>query len=145
MARWVKGQCGNPKGRAKGSRNKATLAAEALMHNDAKRITRKCIEMAREGDPVAIRIVMDRIAPPRKDHFVAVTIPELKTAADAVTATAKVIQAVSDGKLTPGEAEELTKLITAFSETVHVADLAKRIEEFERREEEREAARRGLA
>jgi hypothetical protein len=43
---------GNP-GRPKGSRNKATLAAEALLDGEAEALTRKAIELALAGDVTA--------------------------------------------------------------------------------------------
>lgn len=44
------GQSGNPAGKPKGSRNKATLAAETLLDGEAETITRKVIELAKPGD-----------------------------------------------------------------------------------------------
>jgi hypothetical protein len=43
---------GNP-GRPKGSRNKATLAAEALLDGEAETLTHKAIELAKGGDTTA--------------------------------------------------------------------------------------------
>ena len=55
-----KGKSGNPKGRPKGARNKATLAAEALLDGDAETITKKAIELAKAGDLTAIRLCLRR-------------------------------------------------------------------------------------
>ena len=44
------GKSGNPAGRPVGSRNCATLAMDALIDGEADAITRKCIELAKEGD-----------------------------------------------------------------------------------------------
>jgi len=44
------GKSGNPNGRPKGSRNKTTLAIEALLEGESEAITRKLLEMAKEGD-----------------------------------------------------------------------------------------------
>ena len=41
-----KGKSGNPDGKPKGSRNKTTLAMEALLDGEADALTRKAIEMA---------------------------------------------------------------------------------------------------
>jgi Family of unknown function (DUF5681) len=41
-----KGQSGNPAGKPKGTRHKATRAMEALLDGEADAITRKAIEMA---------------------------------------------------------------------------------------------------
>ena len=60
------GQSGNPAGKAKGTRNKVTLAIEALLDGEAEALTRKAIELAKAGDMAALRLCMDRLAPPRK-------------------------------------------------------------------------------
>src|SRR5918997_104236 len=68
-------QAGNP-GRPKGARNKATLAAEALLDGEAEALTRKAVEMALSGDATAMRLCLERIAPPRKDRPVSFAMPE---------------------------------------------------------------------
>src|SRR5215211_4292561 len=60
------GQSGNPSGRPPGSRNKTTLAVDALLDGEAETLTRKAIELAKAGDLVALRLCLDRICPPRK-------------------------------------------------------------------------------
>ena len=75
--RFEPGQSGNPSGRPKGSRNKATLAVETLLDGEAEVITRKAIELAKKGDLVAIRLCLDRIAPPRKDRPIPFSLPAL--------------------------------------------------------------------
>ena len=47
-----KGRSGNPGGRRRGSRNKATLAAAALLAGESEALTRKAVEMALGGDAV---------------------------------------------------------------------------------------------
>src|SRR5687767_3759377 len=73
---------GNP-GRPKGSRNKATLALEALLDGEAEAIARKAVELAKAGDTVALRLCLERIIPARKDRPVAFVMPEITTAAEA--------------------------------------------------------------
>src|SRR4029077_7685570 len=48
---WHPGQSGNPSGRPKGSRNRTTLAAEALLDGEAEQLTRKAIELAKGERP----------------------------------------------------------------------------------------------
>jgi hypothetical protein len=45
-----KGQSGNPAGRPPGSRNKATILAEAMFQGEAEGIIRMVLDKAREGD-----------------------------------------------------------------------------------------------
>ena len=103
---FLPGQSGNPAGRRMGSRHNATLAMEALFEGEAEAIGRKAIEMAKEGDPTALRLCLERIIAPRKDRPVAFAMPKLETAADAVKATGAIAQAVAEGRTTPSEAGE---------------------------------------
>lgn len=121
---------GNP-GRPKGSRNKTTLALEALLDGEAEAITRKAVEMALAGDGVALRMVMDRIMPPRKDRPVMFTLPKLETAGDAVKATAALAEAVAAGDITPGEAGELSKLVDGFTKAVEMHEIQQRLDKLE--------------
>jgi hypothetical protein len=104
---------GNP-GKPKGARHRTTLAVECLLDGEAERLTRKAIEMALAGDGPALRLCMDRIAPPQRDRPVAFPLPALVTPSDAVKASAAVVAAVAGGELTPSEAANLSGLIDHF-------------------------------
>jgi hypothetical protein len=60
------GQSGNPAGKAKGTRNATTLVLEALLDGEAAALTRKAIELAQDGDTVALRLCLDRLLPPAR-------------------------------------------------------------------------------
>lgn len=68
--KFKKGQSGNPNGRPKGSKNKATVISEAIqgklvgqLEKDAQHILMKTIEMAKDGDTTCIKLLMDRLMP----------------------------------------------------------------------------------
>src|SRR3954453_22493745 len=90
-----RGQSGNPNGRPHGSRHRTTLATDALLDGEAENLTRKAIELAKDGDTVALRLCLDRLAPVRKDRPVAFTLPKLDTASDTKAAVAAILQAVA--------------------------------------------------
>ena len=50
-------------GRPKGSRNKATIAIESLLEGQAEALTQTAISKALDGDSIALRLCLDRIAP----------------------------------------------------------------------------------
>lgn len=118
-------------GRPKGTRNKATLALEALLDGEGEAITRKAVEMALEGDTTAMRLCMDRILPPRKDRPVEFALPALVTAADAVLASAALVEAVASGALTPSEAGDLSKLVDGFTKAVELHEIQQRLDKLE--------------
>src|SRR5256885_13264954 len=53
---FAKGQSGNPAGRRRGCRNKATRAAEAYPDGDAETFARKAVQLALAGNPLATRL-----------------------------------------------------------------------------------------
>ena len=91
---------GNP-GKPRGTRHKATQAALALLDGEAEALTRQAVTMALGGDGTALRLCLERIAPPRKDAPVAFDLPPLQSAADAAKAAGEVLDAVAGGELTP--------------------------------------------
>src|SRR3954452_6217860 len=60
--RFQPGQSGNPAGKPKGARHRATMAIEEMLAGEAEALTRRCIDMALAGDQVAMRLAMERIA-----------------------------------------------------------------------------------
>jgi hypothetical protein len=66
---FAKGSTPNPAGRPKGSFNKSTLAALAIMEADAEKISKKAVELALAGDGVALRLVMERLVSPVRESF----------------------------------------------------------------------------
>jgi len=91
-------------GRPKGSRNKVTIAIESLLQGQAEALTQTAVTKALEGDSVALRLCIERIAPTPKDQPVSFSLPKMSNALDALEAAGSVLTAVSVGELTPIEA-----------------------------------------
>jgi hypothetical protein len=126
------GQSGNPTGRPKGARNATTLAVEALLDGEGEALTRKAIDLAKDGDMQALKLCMDRIVPPRRDRPLNFALPPIASPGDAATAMGALLKATADGELTPLEAGEVAKLVDTYIRTVEANDLTKRIEQLER-------------
>ena len=73
-------------GKPKGTRHKATQAALALLDGEAEALTRQAVTMALGGDATALRLCLERIAPPRRDAPVTFDLPPMETARDAAKA-----------------------------------------------------------
>ena len=125
------GQSGNPSGRPKGARHATTLAIEVLLDGEAEGITRKAIEAAKAGDMIAIRLVLDRVCPPRKTRSIEIDLPPIADAAGVSQAQEEVLKAVCTGELDLDQAQALSGLLEARRQFLETAELEARLTELE--------------
>lgn len=118
-------------GSKRGSRHRTTLAIEALLEGEHEALTRKAVELALAGDTVALRLCLDRLAPPRKDAPISIELPPVRSARDAVDASAALLGSVAAGDVTPDEAGRVMALLTAHKAIVEAGDHEARIAELE--------------
>jgi len=111
---FVPGVSGNPAGRREGSRNRATLALQALLDGEGERVVRKAVEMALAGNETALRLVLERLIPVAKDRPISLDLPQLAKASDVAEAVRRAVEAVATGEVTPAEAETVLKLLEAL-------------------------------
>lgn len=121
---------GNP-GKPPGARHKATRAVEALLDGEAETLSRKAVELALEGDTTALRLCLERIAPPRKDSPVTFHLPKMKSAGDAARAAAAILQAVASGELTPTQGAHAMGLVDGFRRVLEVTEIETRLADLE--------------
>ena len=131
--KFTKGKSGNPNGRPKGARNKATLAAEALMDGDASAITQKAIELAKAGDMTAIRLCLERILPPRKCRPLKVALPAIKGPNDILKAVNSILSAVATGKIMTDEADALLRTVEAARKAIETEEMHRELDDLQTR------------
>ena len=132
MSRFKSGQSGNPNGRPKGALNKATLATQALLDGEAEALTRKVVELAKEGHPVALRLCLERLLPPRKDRPISFALPKMEGAEDLPQALGAILEAVAQGEITPGEGQTLTAMLDTYRKGLETTDLEARMTALEK-------------
>ena len=108
-----------------------TLAIESLLEGQAEALTQTAISKALEGDGLALRLCMERIAPAPKDKSVSFPLPEMKDAMDASKAANSVLSAVSEGELTPIEATRVMGLIDSYRRTLELTEIEERLQALE--------------
>lgn len=124
------GQSGNPAGKPPGAKNRATVLAQALFDGEAEILTRKIIELAKNGDMQALKVCVDRLCPPMKAQAapVQVEIPET----DNISAIAKAfIKAAADGRLPPDVAAQLVSAVGTLARVLEVDQLKERLAALE--------------
>jgi len=118
-------------GRPKGSRSKVTLAIESLLQGQAEALTQTAVTKALDGDIVALRLCLERIAPAPKDQPVSFSLPKMHNVMDASEAAGSVLTAVSEGELTPIEATRVMGLIDSYRRTLELTEIEQRLQALE--------------
>lgn len=128
---FTKGKSGNPAGKPKGARNHATRAVLDMLDGEADALTRKAIELALQGDTTALRLCLERLAPPAKDKPVRLRLPEIQNIEDTAKALAGVIQSMADGHITPSEASAITAVLELYRKHIETVEIEARLQALE--------------
>ena len=123
-----RGRSGNPAGRRPGCRNKATIAAATLLAGESEALTRKVVELALVGDPIAMRLCVERILPPCRERAVNFALPPIESPADIAAAMKAVTSALADGVITPGEAGRIAAVVDTFVHAIETSDFDRRLQ-----------------
>ena len=118
-------------GRPKGARSRTTMAVLELLEGRAEALTQRAVDLALAGDTTALRLCLERVAPPRKDNPVQFKLPQMTTARDAAQAAGAVLEAVSGGDLTPTEGAQVMSLVDSYRRTLEVTELEARVAALE--------------
>lgn len=129
--KFQKGRSGNPKGKMRGTKNKVTLVAEMMLQGELENICRRLIQEAISGNMQAIKMILDRILPPKRDLPVAIDLPKLENSSDALEAMASITMAISNGKISVSEGESLSRIVDIYVKAIEVHDCEMRINRIE--------------
>jgi hypothetical protein len=121
---------GNP-GRPPGSKNKTTKMLEELLEGEAEDLTRKLIDLAKEGKLRPLLYCVDRLIPQRRGRPLEIQLPVIRHAHDIYPAIAAITNELNNGNLTLEEASNLTGLLESFGRAIMADDLAIRVEQLE--------------
>ncbi len=122
---FLKGMSGNPGGKRPGTRNRATIIAEAMLDCEARPLLRE------DGDGVMSRFCLSRIIGPRRERPVRFELPPIESAADLKAAMAAVTAAVANGELTIREAWEFSQMLDTFIRAIDATEFATQLERLE--------------
>jgi len=129
-ARFKPGQSGNPAGKPKGTRNKATQAMMVLLEGETEALTRRAIALALEGDTTALKLCLDRIAPAPKSaaQCINVAMPS-----DSLTDAARAfVQAAANGEIPPDVAAQLVSAVASVAKVEEMESIRERLEALEK-------------
>lgn len=126
--RWKSGESGNPRGRKPGTGEVAKLRDSIAAH--LPEIITQLVAKAKEGEPQAARLLLERVLPALKpmEQPVKLTMPD----GEGLTAQgAAIVQAVAAGKIAPGQGAALLAGLGALSRIKEIDELTARISKLE--------------
>jgi len=124
---FLPGQSGNAAGRAAGSRNKKTLAAEAALFDHAQELVDELVERARRGEPAAMRLVMERILPAGRGRPLPIELPPVRSTEDALAAADVIMDALKQGAISAREAVDLLRVVEGLTRLTGAIAFIKRV------------------
>jgi hypothetical protein len=113
--------------------NRVTLAIQCLLDGEGEELTRKAIELAKDGDLTALKLCLERICPPRKSRPISIDLPDVKTSEGVSLAQTSVVQAVGEGEITPEEGQVLSNILESRRKSIESEDHERRLYELESR------------
>jgi hypothetical protein len=105
----------------------ATEITQQLLNRDADAVARKTIEMALDGNATALRLVIERVLPPKRSPTLQLDLGPTDDAEGISQAQGRLIDAVSSGDLAIDDAVKLNDLLESRRATFETVDLAKEI------------------
>jgi hypothetical protein len=125
------GQSGNPAGRPRGSRNKATMMIAALLDEEGPRLMREAIDRALDGDSLLLRCCVTRMVPVPRGRPVELELAEGSGAGDVLASLAATVRAMADGAITPLEAADVAVVLEGQRRAIETHDLERRLRRLE--------------
>ena len=121
------GQSGNPAGRPK-DKTPATLLRKAIA-DDMPDVVRKLVELAKQGDVQAAKVLLDRICPPLRPQALPVTI---ETGATLPETGGNVVTATLSGNVPPDVGAMLIRALAEQGKLIELQEMADRLQRLEK-------------
>ncbi len=133
--RFVRGNPGGPGRPPRSGVRAATARLDEIGAEASAELIKVAIDLAREGNLEAMRIVLARVWPMRRGRPLAIDVPDVKALPDFVPATVAVTQAVMQGDLTPDEGGKVSSFFRMQCDAIEAVDFERRLTELEKHDE----------
>jgi hypothetical protein len=104
---------------------------KALFINGFMSFIDAVVNAAKNGDPTAMRLCVERLVPLRKGRPVVFDLPPVKTAADIAGAVGELARAMAAGELTVEEASAASSVIEMQRRAIETSDIELRLRKLE--------------
>lgn len=107
------------------------MASEQLLEGEAEQLTRKAVAMAKQGNIHALRLCLERILPVRKERCISLELRPVTGPQDFPVHFQDITAAVAEGKITPGEGESISNILSSHARIMELVELDRRVAELE--------------
>ncbi len=130
--RFKPGQSGNPNGRPKGALDKR-LKVRRLLEAHSEEMTNIVLDMARERDPVALKLIFERISPRPKSESVKLDVDfkKITNNEDLMAIVEQLLKSAVSGDLPDDQGRTVSSLIKTASDLYRITELEERLTALE--------------
>ena len=132
MSKFQKGQSGNPKGRTPAHITAAKVRKS--LAEDLPDILTKLIELAKEGDIQAAKLILDRVCPAIKPQTLPINLPVNGSLAEQGN---EIIRATLSGQIPPDIGSQLITALSNQGKLIELQELTERLDRIEKQLEQR--------
>jgi hypothetical protein len=125
------------RGRPKGSRNRKTGLAEALLDSHAEALMTQALALAEKGDAPVLRILLSHILPRRQELRPEMGPLPMGTAEELAQASEKLMNQVTSGQINLRDAKLIADLLEQHRRILETENLEKRVSAIEQKVDER--------
>ncbi len=130
MAKFQKGQSGNPAGRRPGTQTRITRL-RALFEPHAEELVLKAVEMAKNGDGAAMRLCLERLIPAFKPEARLEFGLPLSEATPLASIGRAAVRALAEGNTTPDGVQALMAGLAGLAKLIETDELERRVAALE--------------
>ncbi|HEY9146832.1 MAG TPA: DUF5681 domain-containing protein [Thiobacillus sp.] len=124
--RFLAGTSGNPRGRPPTSER-----IRQMLQPHETELVEAAVFFGVNGDTTALRLCLERLAPPPRPQSDPVVIPGLAEAATLTDKAKAVVDAVGNGLVSPDVAERLLGALAHYAKAIEVDELTRRVAALE--------------
>jgi hypothetical protein len=121
------------RGRPKGSRNRKTGLAEALLDSHAEALVTQALALAEKGDAAVLRILLGHILPRRQELLPKIGPLPMGTAEELAQASERALNQVTSGQIHLRDAKLIAELLEQRRRILETEDLEKRVRAMEQK------------
>lgn len=125
------GKSGNERGRPLGSSDKRTRLRQ-LLEPHAEELITILVNQAKNGDPTALKLCIDRLIPRVKNDTIDITFPNDISGHSILQVGEQILRGLENRSLTPDEGKTLFEIIKSYCSTALLSDLSQRLDLLEK-------------